>query len=545
MVKVWLSLFFSFVSAAFLSGAHNEFSILSWKFDMPSCVEDYNAVYENRAKAGLKEINMFSDADILCLQGLALSMQEVQNLLGCYNLISYANGCCILVKKYAKHFIPLYKTAFLHGTSVLFRAQDSIDLTLHVCSIDCHEKKDHTGCIVLREEKPALYLGTGVYTHPVFSKMKLFGTVKSKEDVQGVAFDGVENSNSATDISVKTGLNKEGKMPEKSTASSEPVYVAVLWKGFHRVAPENQSYTAFSKNYKVALKSEPLHAYHQQDDSKNSIRLPHGILLEKPDKQISGMQKEFAMGKQIELYTPSRLRRLHENEFTVLYWNLGNPQATQDDRQQALVELTQFGADIVALQGLQGINIDMLRSYYTIAQSNQYGALLIHKRSSLMHKDAQTIMPLKGFSCTIYDVENPNDEILVYCVDLQNDATLYTHNLKVRPYNVIVMGTNLHANKISFSEALKDHSLYHVLGEKNDQMVICAFPHKVRLLSGKVFWNDAHVQLYSGIGMLTKYGKVSQVEHVAKPLFATFEWDGIRCYKMDIPLQKMPQSKTK
>ena len=131
-----------------LFAAQNEFSIVSWKFDMPSALEDYNAVYENRAKTGLKEVNMFSDADILCLQGLALSMQDVKNLLGCYNLVSYANGCCILVKKYAKHFIPLYKTAFLHGTSVLLQAQDAIDLKLHICSIDCHEKKDHEGCII-------------------------------------------------------------------------------------------------------------------------------------------------------------------------------------------------------------------------------------------------------------------------------------------------------------------------------------------------------------------------------------------------------------
>ena len=65
-----------------LFAAQNEFSIVSWKFDMPSALEDYNAVYENRAKTGLKEVNMFSDADILCLQGLALSMQDVQNLLG-------------------------------------------------------------------------------------------------------------------------------------------------------------------------------------------------------------------------------------------------------------------------------------------------------------------------------------------------------------------------------------------------------------------------------------------------------------------------------
>ena len=499
MTKLWYILFLCTFHAVFLFSANNEFSILSWKFDMPSSLEDYNAVYENRAKAGLKEVNMFSDADIVCLQGLALPMQEVQNLLGCYNLISYANGCCIAVKKYAKHFIPLYKTVFLHGTSVLLQAQDSTDLKLHICSIDCHEKKDHEGCIVLREEKPTLYLGTGIYTHPVFAKMKLLGTVKSKEDVQGVAFDSEENKETNCDIVVKTGLNKEGKVPEKSTASSEPVYIAVLWKGFNRVAPENQSYTAFSKNHRIALKSEPLHVHHEVHDWKTTIRLPHGIALEKVVQPLSSMQKEIMMGKQIELFTPSRLRRLYQNEFTVLFWNIGNPQATKEDRQQALLELTHFGADIVALQGLQGLPIDMLLTYYTLVQSNEYGAILIHKRSSLLHKEAQTIMPLKGLGCTIYDVGNPEDEIVVYCLDLQNDATLYTHNIKVRPYNTIVMGTNLHANKISFSETLKDHSLYHVIGEKNNQIVVTAFPHKVRLLSGKVFWNDADIQVYSGI----------------------------------------------
>lgn len=545
MIKSWFIFILCTLHSVNFFGANNEFSILSWKFDMPSSLEDYNAVYENRAKTGLKEINMFSDADIVCLQGLALPMQEVQELLGCYNLISYANGCCIAVKKYAKHFIPLYKTAFLHGTSVLLQAQDATDIKLNICSIDCHEKTHHEGCIILREEKPTLYVGTGIYTHPVFAKMKLLGTVKSKEELQGVAFDIEESKENNCDIVIKTGLNKESKMPEKSTASSEPLYIAVLWKGFHRVAPENQTYTAFSKNHRIALKSEPLHAHHEVHDWKDTIRLPHGISLDLPVQPLSSMQKEIMIGKHIEIYSPSRLRRLYQNEFTVLFWNIGNPQATKADREQALLELTHFGADVVGLQGLQGLNIDTLLTYYTLVQSNQHGALLIHKRSSLMHKDAQTIMPLKGLGCTIYDVSNPEDEIIVYCLDLQNDATLYTHNLKVRPYNTIVMGTNLHANKISFSEALKDHSLYHAIGEKNNQIVVTAFPHKVRLLAARAFWNDMYMQVYSGIGMLTKYGKTSQATTLSKPLFATFEWDGIIRYKMDIPLQKMPKNKAK
>lgn len=545
MIRLRIFFIVCIFHAARLCGASNEFSLLSWKFDMPASLEDYNVVYENRAKAGLKEINMFSDADIVCVQGLALSTQELQNLLGCYNLISYANGCAVLVKKYAKHFIPLYKTAFLHGTSVLLQAQDATDIKLNVCSVDCHEKNHHEGCIILREEKPTLYVGTGVYTHPVFSKMKLLGTVKSTEGLQGVAFDIEENKQNLSDFVIKMGLNKDGKMPDKSTASSEPLYIAVLWKGFHRVAPENQTYTAFSTNHRIALKSEPVHMQHSKQEHKEPLRLPHGIDIDDTVKQISSMQKEFLMGKPVELYYPVRLRRLYQNEFTVLFWNMGNPQASQADKELALQELMRFGADVVGLQGLQGLNIDCLLMSYSLVQSNQDGAILIHKRSSLMHKDPHIIQPLKGLGCTIYDVSHPDDEIIVYCLDLQNDATLYTHNLKVRPYNTIVMGTNLHANKISFSDALKDHSLYHAVGEKNNQIVVTAFPHKIRLLAGSVFWNDASIQVYSGIGMLTKYGTKSETTTLSQPLFATFEWDGIIRYKMDIPLQKMPKNKAK
>jgi dCMP deaminase len=60
MIKSWVFCIFSIASAVGLFGASNEFSIVSWKFDMPSSLEDYNAIYENRAKTGLKEINMFS-----------------------------------------------------------------------------------------------------------------------------------------------------------------------------------------------------------------------------------------------------------------------------------------------------------------------------------------------------------------------------------------------------------------------------------------------------------------------------------------------------
>jgi len=530
--------------AAFLGGVNNEFSILSWKFDVPSVLEDYNAFYENRAKGCLKELNMFSDADILCLQGLALSIKDVQLFLSCYNLVSYANGCCIALKKYAKHFIPLYKTAFLHGTSVLFQAQDAIDLKLHICSINCHERKDHDDCVVLREEKPALYLGTGIYTDPAFAKMKLLGTINLKDDVQGIALDVDTSKESVIDSVVKIGLNKESKMPQKSLSSTDPVYITVGWKGFHRVAPENNAYTAFSKNQRIAVKSEAFYPQHKLHDWKNVERLPHGVAIEKLDVQISSMQKEHLMGKSIDLYTPSRLRRLYGYEFTVLYWNIGGPLATKDDRELAILELTHFGADIVALQGLQGLQIDILRPYYTIVQANQYGAVLIHKRSSLLYKDPVVIIPLQGLGCTVYDAENPNDEILVYCVDLQ-DATLYSHNFKMRPYNSILMGTNLHANKISLSESLLNHSLYHVEGDKNNQILITAFPHKVRLMSGKVFWNNKYTQVYSGVGILTKYGKKTQTKTLSNPLFATFEWDGFSCYKMDIPLQKISQHNSK
>ena len=288
-----------------------------------------------------------------------------------------------------------------------------------------------------------------------------------------------------------------------------------------------------------------MHTHKDQQDWKKTERLPHGIAVQVEDKPVSCMEKNLMLGKPIEIYTPNRLRRLYENEFTVIFWNLGNAQATKEDRQQALLELTYFGADIVALQGLQGLLIDSLLPYYTIAQHTAYGALLIHKRSSLLHKDAQVIMPLQGLGCTIYDSECPNDEIIVYCLDLANDASLYTHNLKVRPYNSLVMGTNLQANKLSFADALKDHSLYHAIGQDSNQILVTGFPHKVKLLLAKTFWNDTFVQLYSGVGMLTKYGKTSQAKTVSKPLFATFEWDGIRRYKMDIPLQKMPQTKAK
>gem|GEM_PF-5653018 len=512
---------------------------------MPASLEDYNSVYENRAKAGLKEVNLFSDADIVCLQGLALSMQEIQNSLTCYNLISYANGCCILIKKYAKHFNPLYRTAFLHGTSVLLQAQDAIDIKLHVCSIDCHEKVEHEGCIVLREEKPTLYVGTGIYTHPVFTKMKLFGTVKSKEELQGVAFDQDETKNMPSDIIVKKGVNAAGKIPDKSIASTSPLFITVIWKGFHRVASENSAFTAFAPGNRIALKSEPIHDCDkvQVQALAEPVRLPQGIAIQEPTAPLSAVNKEMMLGKPIEMYAPSRLRRLHQQEFNVIFWNFGGAAATDFDKKQALTELTSGGADIVGLQGLQGITIDSLLPYYTLVKSNERSAILLNKRSSLMYSDAQEIVPLKGLSCTIYDVDNPQDEIMLYCLDLQDDATLYTYNLHVRPYNTIVMGTNLHENKISFSESLKDRSLYHVLGDKNNQIVATAFPHKIKLLAGTTTWQDATWQLYSGIGLITKYGRMTHTLSLMRPLFATFEWKGMVRYKMDVPHQKLPENR--
>ncbi|NBV40494.1 hypothetical protein EBR77_01495 [bacterium] len=508
---------------------HDTFTLITCKLDLPKDPSDYNTIYENRTKSALEVLNAQCQEDIMCLQGLAVSLQDLTTYMSSYMVASYANGCAILLKKYTKSFMPVVQIPFLHGTYVGLQLQADPETILYICSTDCQNNHPHKGCTHIKENAPVLFCGQNITSqHHVEYSHAYHPSEKQKSD----AYIAAKYTNKDQEKEFLITVS-EFTTPDKHKKITKcPLHKAsITWKKFTKIAPANTQYIPIVSSIKVPIKQDTTTYDVQQTQQK--VYLPFGLPVKKATQKFCHLSEEETIGKPIPTINGERIRHLESSEFSVLFWHFSNEDA-QKNKQAALEELATSGADILCLQGIDNVYLDVLYPHFILVKRTNTCAILTNKTSSLRGTDAQENIQLSALSCKIYDTENPQNYIHLWNIQLQ-PATLYNEkNIfeKIKDESSILTGTYLHNIK-RMIPSTKNVTPQCALGCMHDQIAVIAPEHKVKMVTGCANWDNKEWNVFSGIGITTKYGRL--VEHKLKhePLYATFDWQGIRRYKSD------------
>lgn len=525
----WIYFFLLTTLCTTTTHTEDTFTLITCKLDLPKDPSDYNTIYENRTKSALELLNTQCQEDIICLQGLALLLQDLTTCMSNYMIASYANGCAILLKKYSKSFMPIVQIPFLHGTYVGLQLQADPQTTLYICSTDCQNNHPHKGCTNIKEDAPIIYCGQNITHQHHVDYSQAYHTPQQKISDASIA---AKYTNKDQEKEFHITVNEYTLQEKHKKITSHPLYkTSITWKKFTKIEPANTQYTPIISSIKVPTKQDTT-TYEVQDPQKK-VYLPFGLPVKKATQKLYNLPEQEMIGKPLSIKHGERIRHLDSSEFSVLFWHFTN-QDSQKNKQAALEELATSGADIVCLQGIDAVYLDVLYPHFILVKRTNSCAILTNKTSSLRGADAQEHTQINGISCKICDTENPHQYLYLWNIELQ-PATLYNEkNMfeKTKNESSILIGSYLHNLKGMFPTT-KTVLPYFALGADHDQICILAPENKVKMVTGKAIWENKEWNVFSGIGITTKYGRL--VEHALQhqPLYATFDWQGIRRYKSD------------